>query len=94
MGSIAARHARRVLEHVERIVGIELVVAAQALEERMTLLPGRQPGAGVANALERVRTRVPRLLSDREPSADLEAAAGLVRDGAFVDLVSANLSRF
>jgi histidine ammonia-lyase len=93
MGSIAARHARRVLEHVERIVGIELVVAAQALEERMTLLPGRQPGAGVANALERVRTHIPRLLSDREPSGDLEAAAGLVRDGAFADLVSANVSR-
>ena len=92
MGSIAARHARRVLEHVERIVGIELVVAAQALEERMTLLPGRQPGAGVANALERVRTRIPRLVSDREPSGDLEASAGLVRDGAFADLVSANLS--
>ena len=35
MGSIAARHARQVLEHVERILSIELLVAAQALDLRL-----------------------------------------------------------
>ena len=38
MGSIAARHARQVLEHVERILSIELVVAAQALDLRLDAL--------------------------------------------------------
>jgi histidine ammonia-lyase len=88
MGSIAARHARRVLGHVEQIIGIELVVAAQALEDRMRLLPGQQPGAGVAEALVRVRTAIPRLLNDREASGDLQAAAALVHAGALVDLVT------
>src|SRR3954470_5200619 len=32
MGSIAARHARTVLQGVERVIAIELLVAAQALE--------------------------------------------------------------
>ena len=57
MGSIAARHARTVLEHVERIVAIELVVAAQALELRMAADTAHAgaPGAGVAEALRRIR---------------------------------------
>jgi histidine ammonia-lyase len=87
MGSIAALHARRVLAHVEQIVGIELVVAAQALEDRLRLLPDQQPGQGVAEALVRVRTTVPRLVQDREASGDLAAAAALVHKGALTDLV-------
>ena len=56
MGSIAARHARTVLEHVERIVAIELLVGAQALDLRLARRDGRgrrrrpTPGAGVAEA--------------------------------------------
>jgi histidine ammonia-lyase len=38
MGPIAGRHARTVLDHVERIVGIELLVAAEALDQRSRLL--------------------------------------------------------
>jgi histidine ammonia-lyase len=90
MGSIAARHAARVLEHVEQIVAIELVVAAQALEDRLTMVPDTEPGAGVADALKRVRARVARLVNDREASADLAAAAVLVHEGVLVDLTSAN----
>ena len=37
MGSISARHARTVLGHVERILAIELLVAAQALDLRLGL---------------------------------------------------------
>ena len=47
MGSIAARHARAVVEHVERVISIELIVAAQALDLRLELLPGTAPGTGV-----------------------------------------------
>ena len=51
MGSISARHARTVLAHVERILAIELLVAAQALDLRLAASDGAAPGAGVAEAL-------------------------------------------
>ena len=95
MGSIAARHARRVLEHVERIVAIELVVAAQALDLRLDALAGAsdqsgapEPGIGVREAHRRVREHVAHLEADREPGPDLAAARGLVQAGALVDLVT------
>jgi len=89
MGSIAARHALTVLEHSERIVAIELICAAQGLDLRLELQRATTPGAGVAEALTRVRTVIARLEHDREPGPDLDAAYGLVRDGALVDLASA-----
>jgi histidine ammonia-lyase len=90
MGSIAARHAREVLEHVETILAIELVVAAQALELRLEMLePAPRPGAGVAQALDIVRARVPHLDRDREPAPDIEAARELVRSGELPRLATA-----
>ena len=95
MGPIAGRHARTVLEHVERIVAIELVVAAEALEARRRLFADAdpatapEPGAGVAEALRRIRAVVAPLAGDREPGPDLAAATRLVRDGALVGLVGA-----
>jgi histidine ammonia-lyase len=89
MGSVAARHGRTVLEHVERIVAIELLVAAQALELRLAdggLAAGRVPGAGVAEALRRIRARVTHLDRDREPGPDLAAATAMVHDGSLADL--------
>ena len=44
MGSISARHARTVLEHVERILAIELLVAGQALDQRLETSAGAAPG--------------------------------------------------
>jgi histidine ammonia-lyase len=95
MGSIAARHARRVLDHVERILSIELIVAAQALDLRLAALGAvaggvtgaPKPGEGVAEAHRRIRARVRHLDSDREPGQDLAAGLDLVRSGALVDLV-------
>jgi histidine ammonia-lyase len=89
MGSIAARHARRVLEHVETILAIELVVGAQALELRLGLVGGDvRPGSGVAEALSRIRAHVRHLDRDREPAPDIEAALSLVRSGALADLAT------
>ena len=87
MGSIAARHARMVLDNAERVLAIELLVAAQALDARLALLPGTAPGAGVLEAHRRIRAVVPRLEGDREPGPDLAAATTLVRTGALADLV-------
>jgi histidine ammonia-lyase len=87
MGSIAARHARTVVEHVERVLSIELIVAAQALDYRLELLPGTAPGEGVRAAHAAVRAVVPRLHGDREPGPDLAAALALVRGGRLAELV-------
>ena len=103
MGPIAARHARTVLEHVEQIVAIELLVGAEALDQRLELLSttaaaaptaagGRPvppvPGTGVVTARDRIRAVVPPLDGDREPGPDLAALARLVHAGGLVDLVS------
>jgi histidine ammonia-lyase len=93
MGSIAARHARQVLTGVERIIAIELLVAAQALDLRLAAMGAAHdggdaptPGAGVAAAHARIRASVPHLDHDREPGPDLAAATALVHDGALADL--------
>ena len=92
MGPIAARHARSVLEHVERIVAIELIAGVEALDQRVASLAAERgddaprPGAGVAAARDRIRAHVAPLAGDREPGPDLAAVTKLVHDGALVDL--------
>ena len=96
MGATAARHAREVLENVERIIALELLVGAQALDLRRDAMAGAlgvdaaaapAPGAGAAEAHARIREVVARLDVDREMGADIAAATRLVRTGALVDLV-------
>jgi histidine ammonia-lyase len=90
MGSIAGRHARAVLAGVERILAIELVVAAQALDLRLASMSAGggapSPGMGVAEAHRRIRERIAHLGHDREPGPDLAVAAALVHEGALADL--------
>ncbi|NJD29128.1 MAG: histidine ammonia-lyase [Chloroflexi bacterium] len=89
MGPIAGRGAQRVLEHVERILAIELVCAARALELRLESLPDARPGAGVEAALSAIRAVVRPWDGDREPGPDLEAATKLVRTGTLEALAAA-----
>jgi histidine ammonia-lyase len=86
MGPIAGRHARSVLAHVERILAIEALCAAQALDLRLDTLPGVAAGTGVREAHGRVRAVIRRLDADREPGPDLEAATHLVHAGALAEL--------
>jgi len=53
------------------------------------LADGHRPGAGVAEAHRRLRSRVAHLETDRDPGPDIEAATDLVRGGAFLDLLPA-----
>jgi histidine ammonia-lyase len=88
MGPIAGRHARAVLGHVETILAIEALCAAQALDLRLSALPGVAPGAGVTEAHRIIRRAVAHLDRDRELGVDLDAACRLVRDGALATLAS------
>ncbi|MET0625927.1 MAG: histidine ammonia-lyase [Pyrinomonadaceae bacterium] len=79
MGMTAALKLRRIVENVERVVAIELLAAAEGLEHRAPLKPGR----GVLLAHERVRRHAPRLTRDRPLSDDIERVARALRRGDF-----------
>ncbi len=70
---------RQIVEHAERIVGIELMCAAQGLEFRRPLKSGTQ----VEMAYKAVRSVVARLEQDRVLATDMDAIAGAVRAGVF-----------
>jgi len=80
MGAHGAVKARRVLRNTEAVLGIELLCAAQALEFRKPLRPGR----GVERAYELLRAHVPALDGDRALAPDIAAAAALVREGVLL----------
>ncbi|MDR3773962.1 MAG: histidine ammonia-lyase [Terracidiphilus sp.] len=79
MGMTGALKLRQIVEHAERIVGIELMCAAQGLEFRRPLKAGGQ----VEQAYQAVRAVVERLEQDRVLATDIEAMAAAVRAGAF-----------
>src|SRR5688572_29316247 len=67
MAPIAARKCRRVLDNVRKVVGMELLCAAQGLDFLKPLRPGR----GVAAAHARLRREIPHLDRDRFLRPDL-----------------------
>jgi histidine ammonia-lyase len=81
MGVTSALQARQAVRNAETVLGIELLCAAQGLEEHRPLHAGR----GVEAAYALLRERVPRLEEDRVLAADIEAAAELVRSGALAE---------
>jgi histidine ammonia-lyase len=79
MGMTGALKLRQIVEHAERIVGIELMCAAQALEFRRPL----KSSPKLEGALAAVRSVVPRLEQDRVLAGDMDALAAAVREGKF-----------
>jgi histidine ammonia-lyase len=83
----AARHAWQILRNVERVVGIELVTAAQALDFRLKLDGKVKLGVGTAPAYKRIRQDVRHLERDRLMYPDLDRGAELVRSGEMLRAV-------
>jgi histidine ammonia-lyase len=79
MGMTGALKLRQIVENAERVVGIELMCAAQGLEFRRPLRASRE----VERAHAVVRAIVPWLDEDRVLAHDIEAMAAAVRAGAF-----------
>ncbi len=79
MGMTGALKLRQIVEHAERVVGIELMCAAQGLESRRPLTAGRE----IERAHAVVRAVVPRLEKDRTLAPDIEAMAAAVKTGKF-----------
>src|SRR5688572_12575438 len=75
----AAWKARRVVDNVRNVLAIELMCAAQGLDYRSPLKPGRR----LIPAHVRVRSVVATLASDRVPSPDIAALSSAIASGAF-----------
>jgi histidine ammonia-lyase len=81
----AARKLRTSVANLRRILAVELVCAARAIEMRTPL----QPAPGTAAALSALRARVPGAGADRFLSPELAAAEEAIRSGGIVDAVVA-----
>lgn len=79
MGMTAALKLRGVVERVERVVAVELLAAAEGLEYRAPL----QPGRGARRAYETLRAHAPRLTRDRTLAPDIEKVTAALRRGEF-----------
>jgi histidine ammonia-lyase len=77
MGWSAGRKLRQILENLGRILAVEALCAAQALELRTPL----QPGPATSAVLRRIRHDVPFVKRDRFMGPDLKAAEELVQNG-------------
>ena len=80
MGWSAARKLRKVVENLSRILAIELVTAARAIEFRKEFTPA--PAS--ASVIKTLRTVVDGIGPDRFLSPELEAAVTLVQSGKVV----------
>ena len=83
MGWSAARKLRRAVDGLTRVVAIEILTAARALDLRAPLQPS--PATGAVRDL--VRRTVPGPGPDRHLSPEIEHTVDLVRSGAVVRCV-------
>jgi histidine ammonia-lyase len=81
MGMTAALKLRTIVENAEHVIAIELLAAAEGLEYRAPLLPGR----GVQRAYRQVRARVPRLQQDRALAPDIQQMVEAIRMDEFAE---------
>jgi histidine ammonia-lyase len=84
MGMTAATKLRSIVDNAELATAIELITAAEALEHRKPLAPGR----GVKAAYDAVRARVAPLLADRTMAGDIQKIADGIRGGEFDSLLA------
>jgi histidine ammonia-lyase len=85
MGTIGARKAAAIMDHVKYILGIELLCGAQAID----LQERREQGRGTAAAYKAIRALVDTMENDRAFDAEQKTAAGLIGSGALLQAVEA-----
>lgn len=83
MSPIAARKARLIVANAERVLAAELLCAAQGLEFRH----GLRPGKGADAAYRHLREHVKPLGRDRTLHRDIEAVERLIRRGSLLAAV-------
>lgn len=88
MAMWAARKCRRIAHNTRRVLAIEYLSGAQALDFQEL-----RPGKGVEAARTRLRESVPHLAKDRYLAHDIGVAEKLLTDGALLDAVEAAAGR-
>jgi histidine ammonia-lyase len=88
MGWSAARKLRRSVDALARVLAVELLTAARALDLRAPLQPGPATGAVVAT----LRSQVPGPGVDRYLAPEIEAAVEFVRSGEAVRVADSALT--
>lgn len=79
MGTTSARKLRTVVSNVRKVLAIEYLAAAQAIDYGQGEL-----GAGTKRAYELIRSEIPRLIDDREMYPDMAKAGELIGNGGLV----------
>ena len=87
MAAHGARRLGRMVENLNRIIGVELLCAAQGVGFRAPLATS----APLQDVIAALRARVPELGEDRYMAPDLEAAAQLIGGNAIVDACGVTL---
>ncbi|HHZ04062.1 HAL/PAL/TAL family ammonia-lyase, partial [Acetomicrobium hydrogeniformans] len=80
MGAYAARKAQTILSNAQKVIAIEILTAAQALEFSAPLKPGK----GVYKAFQAIRERTPFLDEDIFMAPLIEEVLSLVKSGEIV----------
>jgi histidine ammonia-lyase len=88
MGPWAGVKLRRILQNTQHVVGIEWIVAGQALELRRPKVGGK----GSEIALRALREDVRPWTQDRSPAADIERVAQRIASGTFVRRVRSEVT--
>lgn len=89
MGSVSALKLEQVFRNVEMVLSIELLTAAQALDFRKPLRPGR----GVEKVHDFVRQSIPHREQDEGFEDVLDQAWRLTREGRLVEVAEAAVGR-
>jgi histidine ammonia-lyase len=92
MGATAVRQAAQILDHVETIVAIELLGAAQGVDFRRQVMgQEKMLGTGTAVAYDLIRQHIPFLTDDTVLAPLIEQVRLLVADGTIKSAVEAVL---
>ena len=93
MGATSAHHTARVLDHVETIVAIELLAAAQGIDFRLSEMGVERLGEGTSVAYNLIREHVPFLSEDVVLATHIEKMRQLVASGSIKTVVEKHLAR-
>ena len=93
MGTIAARKAEQVLAHVETIVALELLCAAQGVDFRRQKEPALHLGRGTGSAYGAIRSQVPFLAADEVIYPHIEHIRQLVQEGQVAEAAERGLAK-
>jgi len=89
MGSISALHLLKVYENVEQVLGIEMFTAAQALDFRKPLRPGK----GVELAHKVIRKSIPHATEDQYFKDDIRNAVDLLRSSDMLEKAESGIEK-